>query len=245
MPGSDSSAERAPSYALITGAGGAGLTWTRTTELLGAHLFPLPDEETVAAMADRLAPSIAALPEPRVVAGASLGAMVALEIARRVPVDALVLIAAGWGITVSQSLLDWVAENPPDLLRKMAKATIADRDDAVALDAVTRDFEARGQAVMLRHLTALAAHAPEPLDAYPPTLVIWGDRDHSVPLADHVDLALRCGGALAPIAGAAHKPYFEQPEETVRWIRWAARWAAEAAADRAATALRPAGTPLR
>jgi pimeloyl-ACP methyl ester carboxylesterase len=244
MRGSDLSADASASYALITGAGGAGLTWTRMTGLLGARLFPLPDEESVAAMAGVLAPEIAALPEPRILAGASLGAMVSLEIARRVPVDALVLIAAGWGIAVSESLLDWVAANPPDLLRKMAKATIADRDDAEALEAVTLDFEARGQPVMLRHLTALAAYKPEPLAAYPPTLVIWGERDHSVPLADHAELALRCGGALAPVAGAAHKPYFEQPEETVRWIRWAARWAAAAAAARAATAPRPAGTTL-
>ncbi len=238
-----SSAEGSPNYTLITGAGSAGLTWTRATELLGARLFPLPNEATVAEMAAVLAPHVAEMPEPRVVAGASLGAMVSLEVARRVPVQALVLIAAGWGITVSQSLLDWIAENPPDLLRKMSKATIADRENAAALDAVTRDFEARGQPVVLRHLTALAIYKPEPLEAPPPTVVIWGESDHSVPLADHVELALRCGGVVVPISGVAHKPYFERPEETVRWIRWAGRWAAAAAGDQAATGPRPGGMP--
>jgi hypothetical protein len=57
----------------------------------------------------------------------------------------------------SQSLLDQIAsDNPHDLFRKMAKATIADRQDAGALDAVTCDVEARGQPVVLRHLAAMA-----------------------------------------------------------------------------------------
>lgn len=228
-------AERPPSHVLLPGAGGAGLTWTRTREALNGHLFPLPDEATVEEMATALAPAMAAVPPPMVLTGASLGAMVALELARSVPVRALVLVAAGFGIVTSRSLLDWVAANPPDLFPKMAKASLARREDAEQIAAVAADFAARGQPVVLRHLTALSRYRPRPLQAPPPTLVIWGEHDRSVPLADHAELALRCRGVLAPVAGAAHKPYYEQPEVTISWIRWAERWAEAAGADPAAT----------
>jgi pimeloyl-ACP methyl ester carboxylesterase len=88
---------------------------------------------------------------------------------------------------------------------------------------VTRDLESRGQPVLRTHLTALGVYRPQELDAPPPTLVIWGEKDHSVPLADHVELALRCRGALAPIAGAGHMPWLERPAEVVQWIRTAAQ----------------------
>jgi hypothetical protein len=39
-------------------------------------------------------------------------------------------------------------------------------------------------------------------------------------------------GVLAPVAGAGHKPFFEQPEVTVRWIEWAIRWATGPGAPR-------------
>ncbi len=89
------------------------------------------------------------------------------------------------------------------------------------IELVTRDFAARGQPVLLRHLTALGAYRPQALEAPPPTLVIWGEGDRSVPLADHVELALRCRGALAPVPAAGHMPFLEQPAETLAWIRTA------------------------
>jgi pimeloyl-ACP methyl ester carboxylesterase len=49
--------------------------------------------------------------------------------------------------------------------------------------------------------------------------VIWGEHDHAVPLADHAELAMRCGGVLVPIAGAGHAPFLEQPERVVAAIR--------------------------
>jgi pimeloyl-ACP methyl ester carboxylesterase len=210
------------SYCVIPGAGSSGLTWERALEQLGGTLFPAPDEPDVPAMAAALRPELEQLAAPRVLVGASLGAMVALELAREVELEALVLIASGFGIEVSDSLLDWVAADPRDLFPKMARASIAERDNAEMIDAVSRDFASRGQPVVLRHLRALAAYAPEPLAAPPPTLVIWGEHDHSVPLADHAELAMRCRGALAPVVDAAHMPFFEQPAQTVRWIQSAA-----------------------
>ena len=89
------------------------------------------------------------------------------------------------------------------------------------IDVVATDFASRGQPVLLRHLRALGAYRPEPLEHPPPTLVIWGVHDSSVPLADHAELALRCHGALAPVRDAGHMPFLEQPEQTARWLRTA------------------------
>jgi pimeloyl-ACP methyl ester carboxylesterase len=219
----DASAPADVRYCVLPGAGSSGLTWAQALEELGGTLLQVPDEPDVPAMAAALAPAVAELRRPLVLVGVSLGGMVALELARTLRVDALVLIAAGFGIHVSDSVLEWVAANPPDLLPKVAKLSIADRDDDETIDFVTRDFAVRGQGVMLRHLTALGAYRPQQLEAPPPTLVIWGEHDRSVPLADHAELALRCGGALAPVAGAGHMPFVERPAATVRWIRAAAQ----------------------
>ena len=210
-------------YVVLPGAGSAGLVWERVAGLLGADVLPVPDEPGVAAMAAALEPAIAAVPRPRVLVGTSLGAMVALELARRVEADALVLIASGFGITVADAVLEWVAANPPDLLEKLATIGLADRGDRELVAIRLADFSARGQPVLLNHLRALAGYRPEPLETPPPTLVLWGEHDHGVSLADHAELALRCGGVLVPVAGAGHAPFLERPEETVARIRQSER----------------------
>ena len=213
-------ADSKPSLVVIPGAGSAGLTWAKAAAMLGAKVMPVPDAAGVPAMAEALLPEIRKLPEPRVLIGASLGAMVALEVARRLPVAGLVLLASGWGIAVGDSFLEWVREGPADLFAKMARTSVAERDDPERIAGAVRDFEARGQAVVARHLEALGEYRPAPFDRPPPTLVIWGEKDRSVPLADHAELALRMRGMLAPVAGAAHKPFYDQPEATVSRIRW-------------------------
>jgi len=216
-------AEREPTYCVLPGAGSAGLAWARAAQPLGATVLEVPDEPDVPAMAAALAAQVRGLPAPVVLIGASLGAMVALELTRSVEVDALVLIAAGFGIEVSDALLDWIASGPPDVLAKVAKLSIAARDDEAMVELVRRDFASRGRAVLLRHLTALAAYRPRRPATPPPTWVIWGVGDRSVPLSDHVELARQCRGVLAPIDGAGHMPFLEQPTETARWIRTAAQ----------------------
>jgi pimeloyl-ACP methyl ester carboxylesterase len=198
-------------YLVLPGAGSAGLPWEAAASQLDATVLPVPDEPDVAAIAD--------LPRPRVVIGTSLGAMVALEVARKIDLDGLVLVAAGFGITVAERVLDWVASDPPDLLEKMASIGLADRSDRELAAIRLADFAARGQSVLLNHLRALAAYRPEPLEDPPPTVVIWGEHDRGVPLADHAELAVRCGGVLVPISAAGHAPFLERPDETVRWIR--------------------------
>jgi pimeloyl-ACP methyl ester carboxylesterase len=217
-------------YLVLPGAGSAGLPWEAAAAQLDATVLPVPDEPDVPAMAAAVGPAIADLARPRVVIGTSLGAMVALEVARSIELDALVLVAAGFGITVGESVLDWVASDPPDLLEKMATIGLADRNDRELAAIRFADFAARGQPVLLRHLRALAAYRPEPLADPPPTMVIWGEHDRGVPLADHAELAVRCDGVLVPIAGAGHAPFLERPDETVRWIRDIAGRAAAARA---------------
>jgi pimeloyl-ACP methyl ester carboxylesterase len=221
-------------YLVLPGAGSAGLPWEAAASQLDARVLPVPDEPDVPAMAAAVAPAVADLARPRVVIGTSLGAMVALEVTRRIEVDALVLVAAGWGITVGESVLDWVASDPPDLLEKMATIGLADRSDRELAAIRLADFAARGQPVLLRHLRALAAYRPDPLEEPPPTVVLWGEHDHGVPLADHAQLALRCDGILVPIGGAGHAPFLERPDETVAWIRATTGTAALAAWPRAA-----------
>jgi pimeloyl-ACP methyl ester carboxylesterase len=206
-------------YLVIPGAGSAGLAWEQAGELLGAPIMPVPDAPDVVAMAAELEPAVAAVPRPRVVIGTSLGAMVALELARRIELDGLVLVAAGFGIAVADSVLEWVAADPPDLLEKMSRSGLADRGDERTIAIRLEDFRRRGQPVLLRHLTALGAHRPEPLDDPPPTVVIHGEQDRAVPRADHEELAARCGGVLVSIADAGHAPFVEQPERVVAAIR--------------------------
>jgi len=208
-----------PTYFLIPGAGSAGLTWSSVQEQVSSVLLPIPDASSVAEMAAKLQPKINESGGPIVLVGASLGAMVALELAHHMEVDALVLIAAGFGIEVSDSLLDWVAKDPPDLFLKMARISVMNSDDKETVNLIVRDFEVRGQSSVLNHLTALAHYKPKPLKIAPPTLVLWGMLDTSVPLEAHVELASKCDGALIPLDGAKHMPFLEQPLQTVRWMK--------------------------
>jgi pimeloyl-ACP methyl ester carboxylesterase len=194
--------------------------------VLDGIVLQAPDEPAVPAMAAALRPEIERLSRPRVVMGSSLGALIALELARHVPIDALILVAAGFGITISPAVLDTIAANAPGMLEQMARGVVADRHDDAIVEGVTRDFEGCGPQLLLRHMQALARHRPEPPSDLPPTFVLWGTRDPGVPLADHAELAIRCGAPLLPIADAGHVPYFEQPEATLQWIRKAVSWAA-------------------
>jgi pimeloyl-ACP methyl ester carboxylesterase len=214
-----------PAYAMICGSGSAGHVWQPVAAALGGTVLRAPDEPDVPSMAAALRPEIERLAAPRVVLGASLGALVALELARDTAVDALILIAAGFGIAVAPAVLDTIAANGPGMLARMARGVVADPDDDAIVAGVTRDFEACGPELLLRHMRVLARHRPEPPAGLPPTFVLWGTRDPGVPLEDHAELAIRCGAPLLPVAGAGHVPYFERPEATLRWIRTAVRWA--------------------
>src|SRR5439155_20250595 len=131
-----------PSYAMICGSGSSGHVWEPVATALGGVVLPAPDEPEVPAMAAALRPAIERLPRPRVVMGSSLGALIALELARDVPIDALLLVGAGFGIAISPAVLDTIAANPPGMLERMARGVVADRGNESIVASVTRDFEA-------------------------------------------------------------------------------------------------------
>jgi pimeloyl-ACP methyl ester carboxylesterase len=208
-----------PTYAVVPGAGSAGLTWAEVAGELEALVLPIPDEPGAPEMAAALRPAVAELARPRVLIAASMGATVALELARSVEFDALVLAAAGYGIEVSDRLLDWMISNPPGLCQKMAKICLANREDEERAAQIVADYEAAGHDVHVRHLQALRGYRPEPLSDPPPVLVLWGVHDPAIPLEGHIELAKVCRGALVPIPNAAHVPFLEQPLTTLAWIR--------------------------
>lgn len=216
----------APGYATICGSGSAGHVWQPVATALDGIVLRAPDEPDVRSMAAALRPQIETLGRPRVVVGASLGALIALELARDTAVDALILVAAGFGIAVSPAVLDTIAANAPGMLERMARGVVADPGDEAVVAGVRRDFETGGPELLLRHMRVLARHRPDPPPAdLPPTFVLWGTHDPGVPLEAHAELALRCRAPLLPIPGAGHVPYFERPEATLRWIRAATAWA--------------------
>jgi pimeloyl-ACP methyl ester carboxylesterase len=213
------------SYAMICSSGSSGRVWEPVASALGGRVLQGPDEADVPAMAAALRDDVERLPSPRVVIGSSLGALIALELAHDVAIDALILAAAGFGIAISTTVLDTIAADAPGMLGQMARGVVADPHNDAIVEGVTRDFEAGGPRLLLRHMQALARHRPRlPIDL-PPTFVLWGTRDPGVPLRDHAELAARCGAPLLPITDAGHVAYYEQPEATLRWIRAAVRWA--------------------
>jgi pimeloyl-ACP methyl ester carboxylesterase len=209
---------------VIPGAGSSGLTWRPVSDLLPIRILPVPDAPTVPAMAEELLSDLAD-DRPRVLIGASLGAMVALELARRVRVDAFVPVAAGPGITVSETLLEWIRTGD-NVLAKVARMSLADPGIAENLALATEDLESRGRDQLHRHLSALAAYRPTEFPAVERTVVIWGVKDRSVPAEDHVELAVRMKGWLAPVPEAGHKPFLESPSYVARIIQQVRAWVA-------------------
>ncbi|GAF49524.1 alpha/beta fold hydrolase [Rhodococcus wratislaviensis] len=202
--------------AILPGAGSAGLTWETVAAQLDASIHPLPDMTSVEEIATNL---LDELPDsPVVLVGASLGAMIAVELTHRRPIAGMVLLAAGFGVTVSDEVLARFDDPDPNFLARMARGGVAEKSEAL-INARLADFEARGVDVLAHHLRALATYQPVAPSPAVPTVVIQGEFDRSVPLADHVDLARQCRGLLCPIAGIGHSAYLEAPDEVVRLTR--------------------------
>ena len=203
---------------LLPGAGSGGSAWDGLRSLVGpSELHQAPDLDSVPAMAEevigRLSPDL----DRPVLVGASLGAVIAIEIARRVRVAGMVLMASGWGVTVDPEVLS-AAESPnPGLLIDWAEADVVDQRPELVASRL-KDFEARDAGVLYRHLRALADHRPEPLDPAPPTVVLWGCEDRSVPLRAHAELTAQLSGILVPLPGVGHCAYLEAPDRVAHWV---------------------------
>lgn len=196
----------------LTGAGSNGTAWAPLRERLpDATVRPMPDLPSVVAMADHVLAAEGDLSPETVLVGASLGAMVAVEIARRIKVAGMVLIAAGPGVKVSPDALASVKAPSPQALAAIAHAGVAaHRTDLHA--ARETDFQRPEPDLLFRHLTALAAHQFTPLDEPPATVVVCGRQDRSVGLGAHLRLAEACHGALRPLGDVGHSAYLEAPD---------------------------------
>jgi pimeloyl-ACP methyl ester carboxylesterase len=207
---------RTASWAFFPGAGGGSTLWAPIARRLGGTVHAVPDVDGVHAMADALEESVRAMPAPRILVGNSLGALVALELAQRVPVAGLMLLAAGWRFPVSEELIRKVESKGRAMFPETARRCVSPEH----IEAVVADFASREDGTMSRHLRAIRDHQPRIDDRVrqPVTLVLRGGLDRSVSLQDHVDLTERTQGALVPLDSAAHMPFVDHREEVIQWL---------------------------
>ncbi len=213
-------ADRKASFAFLPGAGGGSALWQPLAERFGGTVTALPALESVDAIVDELEPTLLAMPGPRILVGNSLGAMVALAAAQRVPVAGLMLIAAGWDFPVAEELIRRVDAKGREAFPASARRCVSPSGSSEQVAAVVADFESREQGTMSRHLRAIRDHRPwiNAEVTQPTTLVLRGSLDRSVSLRDHVELAERTSGALVPVGSAAHMPFVDHGEEVARWL---------------------------
>jgi pimeloyl-ACP methyl ester carboxylesterase len=238
-----------PQVALLHGLGGAATNWTLVAPALaercrvlvpelpghgGSSALPGPPER-LDPYADRVA---ALLDEPTVVAGHSLGAVVALRMAIRHPelVRGLLLAGSagiGSGTRRSQRALTLVSLVQPAkrisplrsvvarsaLLRRLAFGYVSVAD-ARALDPVAVEGFLAGSAL---HTDVRAAgdalvRTDPRLDldrVRCPALVLHGARDMQVPLRDAFEYARRLRAPLRVIADCGHLLIGERPRAVV------------------------------
>jgi pimeloyl-ACP methyl ester carboxylesterase len=215
-----SNGRRTVSWAFFPGAGGGSTLWQPIARRFDGTVHALPDVEGVHAMADALEASVRSMPAPRILVGNSLGALVALELAQRVPVAGLMLLAAGWRFPVSDELIRKVDTKGRTMFRETARRCVSPDSPPEHLEAVVTDFASREEGTMSRHLRAIRDHQPR-IDGdvpQPVTLVLRGGLDRSVSLQDHVELTERTQGALVPLDSAAHMPFVDHGEEVIEWL---------------------------
>jgi pimeloyl-ACP methyl ester carboxylesterase len=143
-------------------------------------------------------------------AGHSMGGEIAIHLAARHPeaVRRLVLVDSA-GIPRRLS--------PRQMLRFAADLVPPRRwGDPLFLPIIAGDTVAAGPRVVLRSISQILRDDVRPLlpSVRVPTLVVWGEHDTVVPLADAHTLASTIDGArLEIIAGAAHNPMIDRPAE--------------------------------
>jgi len=199
------------------------MTWSRVPGIGEMQVIALPELDTVEAIAEAVAKQLPSTDRPRVLVGASLGAMVGLQLLHTVRFDAFIALATGFGIHVDAQVLDRIRESPEDVLMRTARSSLANRDAADLLEVAAEDLRSQGRDVLISHLSALAAHEPRVPEHPPETVVVWGTGDRSVPMEDHVELARVMHGVVAPVEGAGHLPFLERPEDVARIISNVAR----------------------
>jgi pimeloyl-ACP methyl ester carboxylesterase len=211
---------RTVSWTFFPGAGGGSRLWEPIASRFGGAVCTLPAVDAVHLMADALEEPVRLMPAPRILVGNSLGGLVALELAQRLPVAGLMLLAAGWRFPVSEELIRRVDAEGGSVFAETARRCVSPESSPDHIAAVVADFRSREQGTMSLHLRAIRGHLPR-IDGgvrQPVTLVLRGGLDRSVSLQDHIELAERTGGALVPVGSASHMPFVDHPEEVIKWL---------------------------
>jgi pimeloyl-ACP methyl ester carboxylesterase len=152
----------------------------------------------------------------------------AAELAVRYPtrLGGMVLVNA-YGLQVDGALAEDELALTPPMLRPLVFADPASAlahawlPDAEAPEAQERALHARVATARLAwqfpYSAKLRGRLPR---ARVPALVVWGERDRLVPLAHaHAYAAGLPNARLALLAGAAHYPYLEVPDEFARTVQ--------------------------
>lgn len=209
---------------LLHGLSGSSRWWFRNLEAFAARFRvfvpdvigfgrtrragPLPDIPGVAAV---LAEWMEAVGAPRAhVVGHSMGGQLALHLAARFPgrVERLVLVdAAG----IPRPL------GPRGLLRFAREVSPPRRwGDPAFLPVILGDSLRAGPLTVLRALSHIVRDDVRPLlgEVEAPTLVVWGEGDHIVPLEHGRTMRERIPGSrLLVLKRAAHNPMVDRPED--------------------------------
>ena len=207
-------------YVMLPGAGSSGLTWDRVAQPLDAIVLPLGDEEDVTSIARALLPASSTHHDPEYSSerhwerwwrSRSLVSSTSMPwcSSRRDSAS-----------TSASSALSRVTYNPPGLMDKMARLGIGDPDDAQLVSIDSGLADTRGPARALASLARPRGLPSRTLDSPPTSIVLWGPLDRSVPLEDHVELAMKMKGLLVPIEGSGHARFWND-QETTKWIRLA------------------------
>ncbi len=161
-----------------------------------------------------------------VLAGESLGAIVALESARRAPerFGGLVVVDGGPGVTadIAGPLIDGARSDWPGTVRQFADDCVPE-PDADHIRRWGRDILLRADGEIAARMFECYLDRPEPFVAIEeiqvPTLVIHGTADAIVPFAIGEWMASAIPNAtLVPIKGAGHVPTLTRPHEVVAAI---------------------------
>lgn len=225
-----------PDVVLIHGAGGDHSVWDGLLGGVGAALaFDLPGHgrsegpalDSIAVLADWTAAALdAAGVAGAAVAGHSMGALVALELAARHPprLRALALLGVATAMPVHGELLRAARDDLPAAAAMIAAWGFArDGADPVAVERTRHMLEASGAGVLRADLAACDAYADGPAAAARvqcPTLVVIGSQDRMSPPAAGMALAGSiAGAATVMLVGAGHMMMAEQPEAVLEALR--------------------------
>ena len=203
---------------------------------------PLPAAESLNAFADRIALVVEREAGPAAVVGHSLGGAIALRMAIRRPelVRALVLAGAAgissgtrrarYALTMTALLKPGrrIAPYRTAVARsRMLKTLVFGRWGAADPPALREEMARAFLSGAARHTDTLSASRAVVLDdpradlerVRCPTLLLWGARDHQLPIDDAFDYARRLRAPLRAIADCGHLLIGERPEACADAIR--------------------------